>query len=163
MVAVRVEWLTGRSQEQKRALVAAITEALDRIGAQREDVRVVLHNVPPTSWSRADEFVEHHREEQAEAPAHGGATGHTRMELSDFEEATRVFDLEQPRTADMPVYASHRPGFSYFLHRHHEDGYEPKKTGPRTSAYGVIFCTEHSGTHIDAICHQADGLTLFGG
>jgi Putative cyclase len=32
----------------------------------------------------------------------------------------------------------------------------------RTSASGVIICMEHTGTHIDAICHQADGLKLFG-
>jgi kynurenine formamidase len=74
--------------------------------------------------------------------------------------AERVFDLEQPRTAEMPVHPSHRPGYSYLLHRHHED--EPEEAGPRTSASGVIICMEHTGTHIDAICHQADGLKLYG-
>lgn len=73
----------------------------------------------------------------------------------------RVFDLEQPRTTDMPVFPPHQPGFNYFLHRHHEDEYE--RTRPRTSASGLIICTEHSGTHIDAICHQADDLKLLGG
>lgn len=73
----------------------------------------------------------------------------------------RVFDLEQPRTRDMPVLPPHQPGFDYFLHRHHEDEYE--RTRPRTSASGLIVCTEHSGTHIDAICHQADDLKVLGG
>ena len=76
-------------------------------------------------------------------------------------DGTRVFDLEQPRTPDMPVLPPHQPGYNYFLHRHHEDEYE--RTRPRTSASGLIVCTEHSGTHIDAICHQADDLKVLGG
>ena len=39
----------------------------------------------------------------------------------------------------------------------------PGKPGTRTSAAGILVCMEHSGTHIDAICHQADDLKLFGG
>ena len=72
---------------------------------------------------------------------------------------TRIFDLEQPRTAEMPVWPAHQPGYSYLLHRHHEDEYEDTK--PRTSASGVIICMEHTGTHIDALCHQAEDLTLY--
>jgi kynurenine formamidase len=75
----------------------------------------------------------------------------------------RIFDLEQPRTAEMPVFPAHQPGYSYLLHRHHEDEYEPEQAGPRTSASGVIICMEHTGTHIDALCHQADALKLYGG
>ncbi len=78
-------------------------------------------------------------------------------------EDLKIFDLEQPRTEGMPIHPSHRPGYSYLLHRHHEDEYDPEASGPRTSASGVIVCMEHSGTHIDAICHQSDGLMLFGG
>ncbi len=59
----------------------------------------------------------------------------------------RVYDLEQPRFAGMPVHASHQPGYSYFLHRRHGDGYAPEETGPRTSASGIIVAMEHSGTH----------------
>ncbi len=71
----------------------------------------------------------------------------------------RVFDLEQPRTRDMPVLPPHQPGFDYFLHRHHEDEYRPdQETGSRSGASGVVICMEHSGTHIDAICHQSDDL-----
>ncbi len=74
-----------------------------------------------------------------------------------------IFDLEQPRTTDMPILPVHRPGYAYFLYRRHVDNYEPATLGPRTSASGVIICMEHSGTHIDALCHQADDLKLFGG
>ena len=72
----------------------------------------------------------------------------------------RVFDLEQPRTVDMPVHESHRPGYFYALHRRHEDGYRPDEGSPRSGASGLIVCKEHSGTHIDALSHQADALTL---
>ncbi len=76
----------------------------------------------------------------------------------------RVFDLEQPRTASMPIHPAHQQaGYRYLLHRHHEDEYAPEETGPRSGAAGVVICGEHTGTHIDALCHQADALTLYGG
>jgi kynurenine formamidase len=73
-----------------------------------------------------------------------------------------VYDLEQPRTTDMPVIESHRPGYYYALHRRHSDTYDPEQNGPRSSASGMIVCMEHTGTHIDALCHQAEHLTLCG-
>jgi kynurenine formamidase len=75
----------------------------------------------------------------------------------------RIFDLEQPRTHDMPIHPAHLPGYFYALHNRHEDGYRPGESGPLTGATGVITCMEHSGTHIDALCHVADTLTLYGG
>ena len=78
--------------------------------------------------------------------------------------AKRVFDLEQPRTERMPIHPAHRQaGYSYLLHRHHEDEYRPDETGPRTGAAGILICGEHTGTHIDALCHQSDALVLCGG
>ncbi len=77
---------------------------------------------------------------------------------------TRVFDLEQPRTDEMPIHPAHQQaGYSYQLHRRHEDEYRPEETGPRTGSAGVLVMGEHTGTHIDALCHQADALTLCGG
>ncbi|HVD43755.1 MAG TPA: cyclase family protein [Rubrobacter sp.] len=76
----------------------------------------------------------------------------------------RVFDLEQPRTERMPIHPAHRQaGYSYLLHRHHEDEFRPETSGPRTGAAGVLICGEHTGTHIDALSHQSDSLTLCGG
>lgn len=72
--------------------------------------------------------------------------------------AARVYDLERPRYVGAPTYPAHQPGFLYTLHRRHEPGLEA-----RTSASGLIVAAEHSGTHIDALCHQAENLTLFGG
>ena len=74
-------------------------------------------------------------------------------------EKTRVFDLEQLRYAGGPAHPAHAPGFNYFLHRHHARG-APEA---RTSASGLVVTPEHSGTHIDALSHQAENLTLHGG
>jgi kynurenine formamidase len=86
------------------------------------------------------------------------------MNLSLIEQlqAAQVYDLEQPRFFGMPIYPSHRPGYFYSLHRRHRDGYRPDQHGPRTGASGMLTLMEHSGTHIDALCHQAHGLKLYG-
>src|SRR4029078_4118059 len=83
------------------------------------------------------------------------------LSIGDSGRPPRVFDLEQPGTDSMPIHPSHRPGYSYVLHRRHQDTYG--HDGPRTGASGMIVCMEHTGTHIDALCHQADQLTLCGG
>jgi kynurenine formamidase len=78
-------------------------------------------------------------------------------------EGTRVFDLEQPRTGSMPIHPAHQQaGYAYLLHRHHEDDYDPDENGPRSGAAGIVICGEHTGTHIDALCHQSDDLMLYG-
>ena len=75
--------------------------------------------------------------------------------------SARIFDLEQPRHSGMPTHPAHAPGFNYFLHRQHGRGVpEPP---PRTSASGVLVMPEHTGTHIDALSHQAENLKLHGG
>jgi kynurenine formamidase len=82
--------------------------------------------------------------------------------LAEQHKKARVIDLEQPRFAGMPIHPSHKPGYFYALHRRHRDNYQPAQ-GPRSSASGVLTMMEHSGTHIDALCHQACGLKVFGG
>ena len=79
--------------------------------------------------------------------------------LLDSIEKARVFDLEQLRYAGAPSHPAHAPGFNYFLHRHHARGAPEARTG----ASGIIVTPEHSGTHIDALAHQAENLTLHGG
>lgn len=78
--------------------------------------------------------------------------------LGSLEKA-RVFDLEQPRYAGAPTHPAHAPGFNYFLHRHHAPGAGEARTG----ASGIVLMPEHSGTHIDALAHQAEDLKLHGG
>lgn len=71
----------------------------------------------------------------------------------------RVYDLEQPRYAGAPTFPAHEPGFMLFLHRRHEPGLGET----RTSASGLMVTAEHSGTHIDALCHQAEDGRLCDG
>ena len=85
------------------------------------------------------------------------------MSLIDQLSRARVFDLEQPRFAGMPVHPAHRPGYFYGLHRRHRDSYRPDQHGPRSGASGVLTMMEHSGTHIDALCHQACDMAFYGG
>src|SRR4051794_17224036 len=76
--------------------------------------------------------------------------------------SSRIYDLEQPRFYGMPIFSSHKPGYFYALHRRHRDSYRPERFGPRTGASGVLTMMEHSGTHIDALCHQACDMKLHG-
>ena len=71
----------------------------------------------------------------------------------------RVYDLEQPRYAGLPIHPAHEPGVSLSLHRRHEPGAAESRTG----ASALLVMAEHSGTHIDALCHQAEDLRLHGG
>lgn len=79
--------------------------------------------------------------------------------LNEMMAHAHIYDLEQPRYFGAPVLAAHAPGFVYTLHRHHEPGMPET----RTSASGSYYSTEHSGTHIDALCHQAEQMYLYGG
>jgi kynurenine formamidase len=87
------------------------------------------------------------------------------MNTSDLLAAlrgARVYDLEQPRYAGAPTFPSHEPGVLLHLHRRHEfDPTRPRER--RTSASALLVMAEHSGTHVDALCHQAEDLALHGG
>jgi kynurenine formamidase len=82
--------------------------------------------------------------------------------LPELLGGARVYDLEQPRFFGMPIYPSHKPGYHYALHRRHRDSHSPQEHGPRTGASGMLTMMEHTGTHIDALCHQACGFKMFG-
>ncbi len=46
--------LEGRTEEQKRAVIEKVTDALvEAVGAPRENVRVWLHDVPKENWGIA--------------------------------------------------------------------------------------------------------------
>lgn len=83
------------------------------------------------------------------------------MTLWEQMAGAKVFDLEQPRFAGMPIHPAHKPGYFYALHRRHRDSYRPERFGPRSGASGVLTMMEHSGTHIDALCHQACDLKFY--
>ncbi len=83
------------------------------------------------------------------------------MSLHDALRQARVYDLEQLRSHRAPIHPAHiPPGFSYLLHRRHDAG---TSTDARTGAAGVLITSDHAGTHIDALSHQAENLTLHGG
>jgi kynurenine formamidase len=82
--------------------------------------------------------------------------------LAELLSAAKIYDLEQPRFFGMPIYPTHRPGYFYALYRRHRDGYRPELHGSRSSATGTLTMMEHTGTHIDALCHQAHGLKMYG-
>jgi kynurenine formamidase len=79
--------------------------------------------------------------------------------LVDALRGARAYDLEQPRFAGAPVWPAHEPGVILNLHRRHEHD-APES---RTSASAMLVMTEHSGTHMDALCHQAYDGRLHGG
>ncbi len=88
------------------------------------------------------------------APATAGTAAALISELTD----ARVIDLEQPRFAGMPMFPANAPNYTFMLHRRHERGLES-----RTSAAGMILTADHAGTHVDALCHQAEDMRMFGG
>jgi 4-oxalocrotonate tautomerase len=54
MPVVIVQMWTGRSREQKRALVRAITDAMvQHAGAKPAHLHVILHEVPKEDWALA--------------------------------------------------------------------------------------------------------------
>lgn len=54
MPVVTVEMWEGRTLEQKRGLVAAITDAMVRhAGARPEHLHVIIHEIPRHNWARA--------------------------------------------------------------------------------------------------------------
>lgn len=74
-----------------------------------------------------------------------------------------VFDLEQPRFSSMPIFEAHKPGYDYFLYRRHSDTLKEQPGRlRRSSSSGIITMMEHSGTHVDALCHQAEDLKFYG-
>jgi kynurenine formamidase len=83
--------------------------------------------------------------------------------LAEHLLSATMYDLEQMRFPGMPLHPAHRPGYFYALYRRHRDGYRPTENGRRSGASGVFTMMEHSGTHIDALCHQSCDLTMYGG
>jgi 4-oxalocrotonate tautomerase len=48
----------GRSEEQKRAVIEKVTQALhEAVGAPKENVRVLIQDVPKTNWGIAGTSV----------------------------------------------------------------------------------------------------------
>ena len=65
----------GRSPAQKKALMAAITEAMhEHLGAPRESVRVWINEFPNTDFMAGGELLADKKDRLARAAAADGAT-----------------------------------------------------------------------------------------
>ncbi len=54
MPFAQIYMLEGRSEEQKRAVIEKVTDALvEAVGAPRETVRVWIHDMPKENWGIA--------------------------------------------------------------------------------------------------------------
>lgn len=93
----------------------------------------------------------------AAGAASGAAAAGAAAALVGALRGARVVDLEQPRFGGQPALAQHGAGLQFALHRRHEPG-----LGPRTSSSGLLICSDHAGTHIDALSHQAVACQLHG-
>lgn len=58
MPVIHVHMLSGRSLEQKRRLVSALTEAIVReTGVRAEGVTVIIHDTGKDNWGHAGQLV----------------------------------------------------------------------------------------------------------
>jgi 4-oxalocrotonate tautomerase len=57
MPTIRVEMFEGRTPEQKKNLVKAITQAVvDTLGSKAEGVDVILYDIKKTDWATGGEL-----------------------------------------------------------------------------------------------------------
>lgn len=70
MPIVDVTLAQGRTPEQLRTLVTALTDAVvEAVGAPRESVRVILREVPPTHFAAGDVTIAERRARAQEEPS----------------------------------------------------------------------------------------------
>lgn len=51
MPLAQIYMMEGRTEEQKRAVIAKVTQALmEAVGAPKETVRVLIHDMPKENW-----------------------------------------------------------------------------------------------------------------
>ena len=56
MPFAQIYMIEGRTEEQKRAVIKEVTEALERaVGAPKQSIRVWIHDVPKENWGIAGE------------------------------------------------------------------------------------------------------------
>ena len=83
------------------------------------------------------------------------------MALTDFS-GYKIIDLEFIRKVGMPGHVTHKPVFGFEITHPHKDT-DTNIQCVRTSAWGTVIENEHEGTHVDAICHQAENGLMFEG
>jgi 4-oxalocrotonate tautomerase len=69
MPLIEVTLVEGRSPEQLRALISALTRgACESLDAPPGNVRVVVREVPDTHWAAGDVTIAERREQQEASP-----------------------------------------------------------------------------------------------
>jgi 4-oxalocrotonate tautomerase len=88
---VTVQLWEGRSLDQKRALVAAITKAMvDHADADPSGLHVVLQEVPPANWGRAG-LLGVDREPAAPRPPQISGLHHLLLQVADLPAAEAFY------------------------------------------------------------------------
>ena len=92
MPVVTVQLFSGRSHEQKRSLVAAITRAMVELAdADPTGLHVVLQEIPPENWGRAGVLGS---DRPASETAHGPRVvglSHLLLQVRDLDVAERFY------------------------------------------------------------------------
>jgi len=57
MPVVIVETWVGKSEDQKATLIRGITKVFEEIGVTRDQVNIIIHDVPKTSWGISGELA----------------------------------------------------------------------------------------------------------
>lgn len=100
MPLIEVTLVEGRSPQQVRTLISELTDAVVRsVGARKESVRVVVHEVPATHWAAGDRTIAERAAESAEGGGPSGATGRPEQDASapPAEHAARAEPAERER------------------------------------------------------------------
>lgn len=72
MPLVEITMIEGRNREQKRALMAEITDAVERtLAVPRESIRIAIREVPPEHWAIGGVSVLDRRAAAAQAGGEG--------------------------------------------------------------------------------------------
>jgi 4-oxalocrotonate tautomerase family enzyme len=95
MPVVTVELWPGRSVNQKRRLVAAITEAMvEHVGAGSEHLHVIIHDVAKDSWGRDGRLgIDNEPEVKAPAPKAPRIFGfaHMLLQVRDLDASKKFY------------------------------------------------------------------------
>lgn len=69
MPLIEVTMVEGRTAQQVRALISALTDAaVETVAAPRESIRVVVREVPATHWAAGDVTIAERRTPEETTP-----------------------------------------------------------------------------------------------
>lgn len=57
MPVVQVDWLEGRTSEQKKKLASGISKAFEEVGVKKENVHIIIRDTPKDSWAVGDKMM----------------------------------------------------------------------------------------------------------